>query len=482
MPLDEALTMEKIARKADLGVVGAEGSLLVKDALPGVKTYEPFALGSEGQQLAIVGGQLAWVSPGAASTRHVGLGGGYYYFGAVGGGHLSSTQTGTLKITLPFGPEAGVSSHRSMVRISIKGSSYSSKEGWELILTGYLYDDGVSNSWHSSMEGKLFGHAPFSQVRFGKTASNYVILLGDLTTEWSYANVWITDLIVGYAYMADWHDADWTIDVIQSEGGITIDQTRLEDTMREIIAQNRYGARTGVWSGEVAVFALSKESYPTHGFFYNQASPDMWRFKWAGAQVFGINAEDGAITGGAAGGALKVQTSYGYFQMGPLNASYCHLYTDAPAVIFNKEIQVMGGVIPYTDSAYNFGSPTKQINNIYYDGQLWQGINASILGHIYTINVTTTWAGLPYSAFHPAGGTFILTASRSGYPRRGTIAVVVKEGAAGNHLLSTSFSDGGLNVLASGACEFRSYNGALQFQAATGAYEGNYTIRWIRLN
>lgn len=43
--------------------------------------------------------------------------------------------------------------------------------------------------------------------------------------------------------------------------------------------------------------------------------------------------------------ALRVQTSYGYVDVGPKNTGWCHFYTDRSKYYFNKEVRVNSGKI-----------------------------------------------------------------------------------------------------------------------------------------
>ena len=45
------------------------------------------------------------------------------------------------------------------------------------------------------------------------------------------------------------------------------------------------------------------------------------------------------------GNSLKVETDEGYIDIGPKNADFCHMYTDAPRFLFNKEVRVDSGHI-----------------------------------------------------------------------------------------------------------------------------------------
>jgi trimeric autotransporter adhesin len=57
----------------------------------------------------------------------------------------------------------------------------------------------------------------------------------------------------------------------------------------------------------------------------------------------------GNIRGNQSGGTLRIQSDYGYTDIGAVNAGYSHFYTDRPQYYFNKRIIVDEGII----SSYN---------------------------------------------------------------------------------------------------------------------------------
>jgi hypothetical protein len=65
----------------------------------------------------------------------------------------------------------------------------------------------------------------------------------------------------------------------------------------------------------------------------------------APAEVLHIN---GNIRGNQVGGALRVQTQYGYVDLGPKNVSCAQFYTDRPLFYFSKEIRVNGMIGSYS--------------------------------------------------------------------------------------------------------------------------------------
>jgi hypothetical protein len=52
---------------------------------------------------------------------------------------------------------------------------------------------------------------------------------------------------------------------------------------------------------------------------------------------------NGSITGNRTGGALRIQTTHGYVDIGPANTSGTHIYTDMPRFYFNKPVWLIDG-------------------------------------------------------------------------------------------------------------------------------------------
>ncbi len=58
---------------------------------------------------------------------------------------------------------------------------------------------------------------------------------------------------------------------------------------------------------------------------------------------------NGSVRGHIGTGAIRVQTSSGYLDLGALNANWAHIYTDRPKVIFNKDVYTTSNAF----SSYN---------------------------------------------------------------------------------------------------------------------------------
>lgn len=54
---------------------------------------------------------------------------------------------------------------------------------------------------------------------------------------------------------------------------------------------------------------------------------------------------DGAIRGNGTGGALRVQTAYGYLDLGAQDANYAHINTDRRGICMDKGLYLKSGLI-----------------------------------------------------------------------------------------------------------------------------------------
>jgi hypothetical protein len=126
----------------------------------------------------------------------------------------SNGVTGAMKVTLPR------SWSNTMMSVTIKGYNYSGIGSWEVVVGGYNYT-GSGGSWYNE-SATITGSAPFSQVRLGHEGSNCVILLGDVTTTWSYPKAQVVEMIAGHQNYSSGWGSGWSIGMTTNIGGITI--------------------------------------------------------------------------------------------------------------------------------------------------------------------------------------------------------------------------------------------------------------------
>lgn len=123
-------------------------------------------------------------------------------------------QTGAVVITLPrrdVGP---------MFQITIKGyNNTNATVSWEVTFAGYwLY---TTNVW-DVRKVEVKGSNPFgNQVRVGYSGSLPVLVLGDTNTQFNFASVSVTEVIVSYSNLTFW-GSGWTITQLTDLTGYTL--------------------------------------------------------------------------------------------------------------------------------------------------------------------------------------------------------------------------------------------------------------------
>lgn len=136
-----------------------------------------------------------------------------------GGSYTTKTEvkTGYLRITLP--------QRRSNTMLGFKVSiyNYSSDTSCEYVIKGYNYQDGI---WRNCTAYSIGHNGNLSisnlPVRYGETASNNVIYIGDVATNWSYPQIQIHDVTVGYNnYEYKKWCCNWNIDFVTTLENVT---------------------------------------------------------------------------------------------------------------------------------------------------------------------------------------------------------------------------------------------------------------------
>ena len=85
----------------------------------------------------------------------------------------------------------------------------------------------------------------------------------------------------------------------------------------------------------------------------------------------------GSVRGNLAGGALRINTSYGYLDIGPMNGSWAHLQTDRDKFYFNKSVHVDGVISSYNNNDLFLGTNgIARITSLYSNGYVGIGTNA----------------------------------------------------------------------------------------------------------
>jgi fibronectin-binding autotransporter adhesin len=153
---------------------------------------------------------------------------------------------GALVINVPDG-------FNTMMNISIKGYNYASANGaWELILGGYVYNDG--NTWINT-SAEIRGKAPFNRVRFMQEGGAPRIVLGNDTDldNWKYPQVSIDVDIAGYSgqanYLTGWGAALST--------DVSTFTTPVEPALRQTVYSNETFLQNGNSFGTIATIGTN---------------------------------------------------------------------------------------------------------------------------------------------------------------------------------------------------------------------------------
>lgn len=136
----------------------------------------------------------------AAYTRFVKPTGGTYV-------PAVSSATGAIAVTLP------VAKSNSMLRVTIKVYEYTTNQSFEVHAGGYDYNNAGTQTWANNPYAYIIGNPGIDRrfnVRFGYNTSTdkAIIYIGELNTVWSYPQVWVTEIQVGFGGMnSSWLNA-----------------------------------------------------------------------------------------------------------------------------------------------------------------------------------------------------------------------------------------------------------------------------------
>lgn len=119
--------------------------------------------------------------------------------------HTTGTVTGALAITFPVGGT------NSMLSMTVKIYEYVTNESFEVKISGYNYATG--NTWANNPTAYIIGNPGVDRqftVRLGYTAGGKMVAyIGELASTWSYPQVFVTDIQLGYggssaAWLSGW--------------------------------------------------------------------------------------------------------------------------------------------------------------------------------------------------------------------------------------------------------------------------------------
>lgn len=126
-----------------------------------------------------------------------------------GGMYRTSTgnHTGALTITLPTGGGPA-----DMISFWVDVFDYTSYESQSFYIAGYAYQTAGSNEWVNETALMLTPKENHARtVRFGHDGTNHCVYIGELADVWSYPQVTVRNVQVGYASDVDTYNDNWDI-------------------------------------------------------------------------------------------------------------------------------------------------------------------------------------------------------------------------------------------------------------------------------
>jgi len=123
-------------------------------------------------------------------------------------GSWDGTQTGAIKIRLPF------KANNPMWYMTVKIYNYSGRAISEYKMGNYSYSDG---SYNSAATCHADSGAPIHNVRFGNDGSYDCVWIGETSTSWTYPVVAVTDFSAGFrSGEASNTSSNWNISIVTS--------------------------------------------------------------------------------------------------------------------------------------------------------------------------------------------------------------------------------------------------------------------------
>lgn len=125
-----------------------------------------------------------------------------------GGGQYTTTSvlTGAIAITLPVGWT------NAMMRMTVKIYEYSTNKSFEVNIGGY---NRLASLMWLNTSAYIIGNPDMNRqfsVRFGYTAGGKcVVYIGELTSTWSYPQIAVTDVIIGFTGNSATWISGWSI-------------------------------------------------------------------------------------------------------------------------------------------------------------------------------------------------------------------------------------------------------------------------------
>lgn len=225
-----------------------------------------------------------------------------------------NSHTGCIAVTLP------ATIGNTMVSMWIDVYNYLKNTSFSVHCGGYTYSN---STWENHPFAMVYGAS--HRVRLGHNGTNFVVYIGETDSSWSYPQVTVRDVMLGYSQTyANWYK-DWTISFVTSVSNVTADITRYAITSSNISSQSvNYAASAGsvAWgnvSGKPSTFTPSSHTHTFASITNKITSGNEFNF---------VDAEVGEIWLNyrrASGSAATKATQYFNFGQGTSSQTYAYL-------------------------------------------------------------------------------------------------------------------------------------------------------------
>ncbi len=162
----------------------------------------------------------------------------------------SANETGALKIKLP------VDFERTMLRMRLEVYNYYDNKSFTMWISGFAN----SNTWQrTSAQLLTSGSGSDYKVSFGAENGKCVVWIGETTSNWSYVQVELAEVLVGYleSDIADWDDG-WEISIEDQDFSSQVTTTKGSSLLKSSdpdILKNRESEITRILYPRGATFA-----------------------------------------------------------------------------------------------------------------------------------------------------------------------------------------------------------------------------------
>lgn len=228
-------------------------------------------------------GDLKFTNNNAVYFERSNIGGFIPYPGGAQFATSSSSLTGAIKIQLPVHGAA------DMVSFWVDVYHYSTNKSFSVFVSGYVYQTTGGNEWHNLTTWiNSYDTGEDFTLRFGADGSKNCMWIGETNSNWSYPQVTVRDLQVGYSADVDaWKDA-WNISFVTSFD--TVDETRTNNhgyarhakqadkwtTARTLsLTGDVTGSTSWDGSGNASITAtVANDSHTHDGRYYTESEAD----------------------------------------------------------------------------------------------------------------------------------------------------------------------------------------------------------------